>query len=110
MEPVQEGLVEIVDANQKNDIAEVIVTPCRQLELDELWQRDDLNVLDLLGHLRRIGERERTRLATAGKSSGDQNIELHGAFLFHKPPGPAFNGLVKLGSQLAPEAIQSLAC
>src|SRR5581483_9454234 len=47
VQPRQVGLVEVMDADQKDHVAEVVVAAGRELELDQLGQRDDANLFNL---------------------------------------------------------------
>src|ERR1700724_3878114 len=102
---LQEGLVEVVGSNQENHVAEVVVAPRRQFELDQLRQGEYADLLDPLAGLGRIGERERPRLPRARVSASDEAIHRHAALPLQEAARPPFDLFIFLAGEFLSKAL-----
>src|SRR5436305_6460197 len=99
------GLVEVMGADQKYHIAEVVIAPRRQFELNQLWQRDDLDLLDLLADIVRIREGERPRFPCAWITAGDKAVDGHAALPLDEAPRTPLDLLIHLADELLAKAL-----
>src|SRR5204863_777198 len=101
-----EGLVEIVNTYQADDVGKILITPGGEFEGDEGHQIHHRNPLDDLTDLRRIWIGNGSRLATPGKQACDKDVESLPIGPIHEPSAPPRDGLILAGNEKALEFLE----
>ena len=108
MKLVRERFVQVMDSDQEDDVAEVIIAPGREIELDELRQGHHADLLDLLTYFGRVWEREGGRFIPAGVIAGEQEVHTDPVLAVHEPSRPVWHLIKGTWGEFVAEPGQSL--
>ena len=101
--------IEIVNPDQENNVAEIIVSSGRKLELDKLRQRHDLDIVNFDTRLPRVGKCEWPRFASSGIKARHEDINPDFAATLDESAVTSFDFVVSLANELPAELLQSFA-
>jgi len=100
--------VQMMNTNQLDHIAEILMAPGRELELYEFWEGDHPLSADRLRNSRGIRKRDRARFSASRKPPGDQDVKGRVGRRVQEPPGPSLHPLELGADEGLNESIEPL--
>ena len=101
-------LIELVNADQENNVAEIIVSSGRKLELDKLRQRHDLDIVNFDASLPRVGKCEWPRFASSGIKARHEDINPDFAATLDESAVTSFDLVVSPANEFLSKSFQAL--